>query len=182
VRELALHVLDLLENAVDAHANRIELYIDEDLARDILSITVKDDGRGMTKETLSRVLDPFYTTRTTRHVGLGLPLFAAAAQRCNGSLSIDSEPGVGTVVTAVFQHSHIDRAPLGNVGASLLAVLLSDRPIDLYYRHQANGQCFELDTVAIREQLADVPLSHPLVREWLQEVLADDLHVQQALL
>ncbi len=175
MRELSLHILDALENSIEAGATRIELFIEEDLKKDTLEITIKDNGRGMSEGFARRVLDPFVTTRTTRHVGLGLPLFAAAAQRCNGGLWMQSEPGVGTTVTATFQHSHIDRAPLGDMATSLMAVILSKRPVDIHYKHSVNGRTFELDTAEIRRQLGTVPLSHPRVRQWLESVLAEGL-------
>jgi len=175
VRELSLHILDALENSVEAGATRIELLIEEDLQKDALTISIKDNGRGMTEEFSRQVLDPFVTTRTTRHVGLGLPLFAAAARRCNGDLRIQSALGVGTTVTAVFQHSHIDRAPLGDIASSLMAVILSERPVDIEYRHRVDGRTFELDTADVRRELGSVPLSHPWVRQWLESVLAEGL-------
>jgi anti-sigma regulatory factor (Ser/Thr protein kinase) len=171
VRELSLHILDVLENSVEAGATRIELTIEEELKEDILKITVRDNGRGMSAGFAQRVLDPFVTTRTTRHVGLGLPLFAAAAQRCNGDLTIQSQPGEGTTVTAIFQHSHIDRAPLGDIVTTLMAVILSDRPVDVSYTHSVDGRRFALDTADIRHELGNVPLSHPEVIDWLQAAL-----------
>jgi anti-sigma regulatory factor (Ser/Thr protein kinase) len=179
VRELALHVLDVMENSVEAGATIVALNIEEDSVRDTLTITVTDNGRGMTRETVAKVLDPFFTTRTTRHVGLGLPLFAAAAQRCKGALGIESKPGAGTKVTASFQRSHLDRAPLGDVGASVLAVILSEHPVDVQYRHTVDGRRFEFDTVEIRKELADVPLTHPRVRDWLEGALDEDRQLQE---
>lgn len=179
MRELSLHILDALENSVEAGATRIELLIEENLRNDMLTIVIRDNGRGMSQEFVQQVLDPFVTTRTTRHVGLGLPLFAAAAQRCNGGLRIESEPGTGTTVTATFQHSHIDRAPLGDIVGSLMAVLLSERPLDIYYKHSVDGRTFELDTADVRHELGDIPLSHPQVREWLESVLAEGLQSLQ---
>lgn len=174
MRELALHILDVLENALEAGATRVDLAIIEDLETDLLTITVRDNGRGMDPQTANRTLDPFFTTRTTRHVGLGLPLFAAAARRCEGDLTVDSCPGKGTVVTAVFRHSHIDRAPLGNMADTLLAFLLGSRgDLQLHYRHQVGAQTFDLDTAAIQAELGDVPFSHPKVRNWLYEYLAE---------
>jgi len=131
VLELSLHILDVLENAIEASATRVELSIEEDLEGDRLAIEVVDNGKGMDEGTLARVLDPFFTTRRTRHVGLGLPLFAAAAERCNGALHVESQVGQGTRVVATFQHSHIDRAPLGDVKGTLLAFLMAERPVDL---------------------------------------------------
>jgi len=175
MRELSLHILDVLENAIEAGATHIELCIEEDLEKDILRIVIHDNGRGMSEDFARRVLDPFVTTRTTRHVGLGLPLFAAAAERCNGKLRIESKPGVETTVTATFQHSHIDRAPLGDLATTLMAVILSERPLDVHYKHNVDARAFELDTAEIRRELGTVPLSHPRVRQWLESVLAEGL-------
>lgn len=175
MRELALHVLDVLENSLEAGATEISLVINEDLPGDKLSILVQDNGRGMDEATLQRVLDPFFTTRTTRHVGLGLPLLAAAARRCDGDLVLDSAPGRGTTLTTTFRHSHIDRAPLGDMAGTLLAFLLGDRgdALHLSYRHLRNGREFALDTAALHAELDGVPLSHPLVRDWLQDYLVE---------
>lgn len=173
MRELSLHILDALENSVEAGATRIELFIEEDLGDDILRIVIRDNGKGMSEDFVRQVLNPFVTTRKTRHVGLGLPLFAAAAQRCNGDLRIESQVGVGTTVSVTFQHSHIDRAPLGDIPGTLLAVLLSERPVDIVYKHKVNGRTFELDTAEVRQELGSVPLSHPAVREWLEATLRE---------
>lgn len=175
MRELALHVLDVLENSLEARAAEIELLVDEDLAADRLLIRVRDNGRGMDAAMARRALDPFFTTRTTRHVGLGLPLLAAAAGRCAGRLALESAPGLGTTVTATFQHSHLDRAPLGDMTGTLLAFLMSDRAGSLrfIYTHRVNERAFGLDTNDIRAELGDVPLAHPLVRDWLADYIAE---------
>ena len=175
MRELSLHILDALENSVEAGATRIELRIEEDLPKDRLTITITDNGHGMSEELAKKVLDPFVTTRSTRHVGLGLPLFAAAAERCAGELRIQSQPGVGTTVVATFQHSHIDRAPLGDLPGSLMAVMLPERPVDIYYKHIVGDRDFEMDTAEIRRLLEGVPLAHPRVREWLESTLTEGL-------
>lgn len=173
MRELALHILDVLENAMEAGATRIDLTIHEDSAQDRLTIEIVDNGRGMDQEVLHRVGDPFYTTRTTRHVGLGVPLLRAAARRCNGDLTIASQPGAGTRLSATFQWSHIDRAPLGDMRSTLLGALLSQREIDLRYRHHVDGREFAFDTAEMRQALQGVPLSHPAVRAWLDAFLAE---------
>jgi len=171
MRELSLHILDVVENSLQAGATRVELTIEEDLTADHLTVLVRDNGWGMSEEQLARIFDPFFTTRTTRHVGLGLPLFKAAAERCNGSLTIASELGSGTTLQATFQHSHIDRAPLGNLPAALMALVLSARECDLAYSHRLDGREFEFDTAQIRAELGDTPLTHPVVRKWLQEFI-----------
>jgi hypothetical protein len=173
VQELALHILDLLQNAWEAGATVVRLSVAEDLADDHLTIEIEDNGRGMDEETREKVLDPFFTTRSTRHVGLGLPLFAAAAEQCGGWLDLTSTEGKGTKVAAVFQHSHIDRAPLGDMPRSLAAFLLNEPLCDLVYVHRAGNAAFALDTREIRRELGDVPLWHPKVQRWLQDYMAE---------
>lgn len=173
MRELSLHILDILENAVEAGASRIKIRIDEEIEPDRMVIEISDNGHGMDKDNAARVLDPFYTTRETRHVGLGLPLLSEAARRCEGGLSFDSKQGKGTKVSAVFRRSHIDRAPLGDVPAALLAILLSERSIDVEYSHRIGQREFRFNSSEIRAELGDVPLSHPKVREWLLRFLRE---------
>jgi anti-sigma regulatory factor (Ser/Thr protein kinase) len=179
VRELALHVLDILQNTVEAGATRATLIISEDMPADRLTITVADNGRGMDAATVARVTDPFYTTRTTRHVGLGLPLYAMAAEQAGGRLRIASQPGVGTTVEATFQLSQPDRQPLGDMPGTLLAFLLSERTPELHYAHRLNNAApsgdhtFTFDTAEIRAELGDVPFSHPAVALWLAEYLEE---------
>lgn len=175
MRELSLHLLDLLQNSLEAGATHLDVSIEEDLTADRLIIEVRDNGRGMSPDMARRALNPFFTTRTTRHVGLGLPLLAAAAKRCEGELSVDSQPGSGTVVRATFRHSHIDRAPLGNMAGTLLAFLLGGdgRPPRLHYRHRVGDETFEFDSAAIEAEVGEVPLSYPPLRDWLHDYIAE---------
>ena len=173
MRELSLHILDLLENSLEAGASRIEVEITEDTVRNKLIISVTDNGRGMDAEALQRAVDPFFTTRTTRHVGLGIPLFKAAAQRCNGELSITSQPGVGTRVVVDFEREHIDRAPLGDISDTLLGVVLSHHKCDLHFTHRVDERVFEFDTFEMHQILGDIPLDHPRVRAWIEDLLAE---------
>jgi len=170
--ELSLHILDALENALAADASLVELIIEKDSSADQLTITVKDDGRGMGQAQLARIFDPFFTTRSTRHVGLGIPLFKAAAERCNGDLTIVSQPGQGTTLRATFQDSHIDRAPLGDMKGTLMATILADK-CDVHYVHRVDDKTFEFNTADIKAELEDVPLTHPAVRDWLQAFIDD---------
>jgi hypothetical protein len=171
MRELSLHILDVLQNSVEAGATLVELSIEEDSAADLFLITISDNGRGMDEATLARVFDPFYTTRKTRHVGLGLPLFKAATERCNGGLTIVSQVGVGTTLRAVFQHSHFDRAPLGDIAGTLMSFILGGG-CDLNYQHRLDGREFSFNTAEIKAELGDVSLLHPAVREWLRDFIA----------
>jgi len=172
MRELSLHILDAMENSLEAGATLIEVTIEENLAADWLTIIVRDNGRGISQEQLGHVPDPFFTTRSTRHVGLGLPLFKAAAERCNGSLTITSQLGKGTTLQATFQHSHIDRAPLGDIVGTLLAIILS-RSCDVHYVHRVDGLEFAFHTADMRAELGEIPLTHPVVRRWLEEFISE---------
>jgi hypothetical protein len=174
MRELSMHILDVLENSLEGGATQVDVAIDEDLEADVLTIAVRDNGRGMDAQTARRALDPFFTTRTTRHVGLGLPLFAAAAQRCEGDLTLQSTRGSGTAVAARFRHSHVDRAPLGNMADTLLAFLLgAGDGMRLRYTHRVGSRTFELDTAAIRAELGEIPFSYPDVRNWIHDYVAE---------
>lgn len=180
MRELSHHILDLLENAIGAEARHISLTITEEIEQgDRLEIIVADDGKGMDADRLARIKDPFFTTRTTRHVGLGVPLLAAAAERCDGGLTIESNLGEGTTVRAWFSWRHIDRAPLGDIESTVLGALLAQRegrqPPELRYTHAVDGRTFALDTQELRELLGDVPLTHPQVRGWLQDYIHEGL-------
>lgn len=172
MRELSLHILDAMANSLEAGATLIEVIIEEDLATDWLIITVRDNGRGMSEAQLARVFDSFFTTHSTRHVGLGIPLFNAAAERCNGNLTITSQSGKGTTLQATFQHSHIDRAPLGDIVGTLLAIILSER-CDVHYVHRVDGREFTFHTADIRAGLGEIPLTHPAVRQWLEEFITE---------
>ena len=170
--ELSLHVLDAMVNSLEAGASHVTLAIDENLAADRLTVVIRDNGRGMSGEQLARVSDPFFTTRGTRHVGLGIPLFKAAAERCNGGLAVTSRLGEGTTLQATFQHSHIDRAPLGDISGTLLAVILSGS-CDVSYVHRIDGREFAFSTADMRAELGETSLTHPAVRRWLEGFISE---------
>lgn len=174
MREIALHVLDIVENSIRAGARQVEIVIEEDTVADRLRVVVRDDGEGMDAETTTQATDPFVTTQPCRRVGLGLPLFAAAAERCGGWLRVESAKGVGTVVEAVFRHSHIDRMPLGDMRSTLVSLIAANPDLAIVYTHRVDGEDFGLDTHKLREELGEVPLSDPLVLKWLDEYLATD--------
>lgn len=171
VRELSLHILDLVQNSLRAGARLIEVEVVEDSSTDRLIITVKDDGCGMDAEFVKKVLDPFTTTRTTRKVGLGLSLLHMAAKQCNGDLSISSKPGKGTTVRAEFQHSHIDRMPLGDMMGTILTVILSNPELNIVYRHRVDEREWEVDTRVIKSEVGSEALTLPPVVEWLRGYL-----------
>jgi len=146
MEDLSLHILDIVENSIDAGAKRIQIEICEDLKHDLLSIEIRDDGKGMDEETVKKALNPFFTTKTVRKVGLGLSLFREAAKQANGDLAIQSEVGRGTRLKATFQHSHIDRKPLGDMSKTMMTLIISHPEIRFKYVHGRDGRKYELDT------------------------------------
>ncbi len=177
MKELSLHILDLVENSINAQAKLVIITIIEDLNNNFLKIVIEDNGNGMDKNLLSVADDPFTTTRKTRNVGLGLSLMKAAALRTNGDFSITSEKGKGTKVVATFRHDHIDRAPLGNIGETIAVLLSREERIDYLYIHQVNNKQFKFDTREIREFLGEVSIKTPKVILWVQDYINSNLNL-----
>lgn len=175
MEELALHVLDLAQNSLAAGATLVIIIINEDTMANRLTIGIEDNGRGMESEFVVQVLDPFITTRTTRRVGLGLPLLFMTARQCGGDLTIDSEPGRGTKVTATFELDHWDLPPLGDMASTITTLLVGQSEVDFLYRHIVNGIEFRLDTRELRAELDPVPLTEPKVLTFLQAYITDEL-------
>lgn len=173
MKELSLHLLDVAQNSVSAGAGQIDLTLEEDAER-AYRLTIADNGKGMAPEFLAAVTDPFTTTRTTRKVGLGLPLLRMMAEQTGGGVEITSELGVGTTVTARFYGGHIDCPPLGDL-PSTVALLIQGAPdVEWTYHRTAPGGEFTLDTRQLREVLGpDVPLSEPSVALWIEDYLRE---------
>lgn len=176
MRELSLHILDLVQNSLEAGSSEVSLTVFEDMVNDKLCITVSDNGRGMNESLKTRVRDPFVTSRLTRRVGLGLPLIDMYTELCDGSMNIQSQPGVGTTVQAIFRHSHLDRPPLGNMVETIKTIVIANPCLDFKYTHTVGDKTFHLSTQDITEALGDVPLSFPDVIVWLDEYLTANLN------
>ena len=174
MKEISLHILDIMQNSVVAEATLVELTVTEDADSDILKFTVKDNGRGMSEEFLKNVIDPFTTSRTTRKVGMGIPLLKLAAEKTGGRIEISSVIGQGTEITAVFGLSHIDRQPLGDMAETILGIVTSYTEVDFVYKHNINGREFILDTREIKEILGGVSLKEPEIVLWLKEFLYEN--------
>lgn len=172
MRELALHILDLVQNAVEAGANHVSLLICEDSVSDCLMIRVADNGRGMDETTCGRVLDPFYTTRLTRRVGLGLPLIDMSTAKCGGRLLITSKPGQGTTVEASWRLSHLDRPPLGDMAITMKTLIVGNPDLDLRYTHQVGDRSFMVSVRELQVILEGIPFTQPDVLLWLDEYLS----------
>lgn len=172
--ELSLNVLDIAQNSVKAKASLIEISVDISTAENRLVIIIKDNGCGMDEETVKKVIDPFYTTRTTRKVGLGVPFFKMSAEMTGGSFNIASEKGKGTEVTAEYVLDSIDRMPLGDMPATIETLVLYNTDIDFIYRYGVDGESFELNTVQMKDILGGVPLDMPDVAEYIKEFLREN--------
>jgi signal transduction histidine kinase len=153
----------------------VEININENKIKDLLYIEIKDDGSGMTKEEIKKVGDPFYTTKTVRRVGLGIPLLTDAAQRAGGKLKLKSAKGKGTKVTATFQLSHLDRQPIGNITTTLVALVAGNSHVDFIYKHRHNDRRFRFDTRQIRKKIDDLPINHPEILKYIRGVIAEGL-------
>lgn len=173
MKEIALHILDIVQNSVAAKATEIEVDICEDLKNDRLTVEIRDNGCGMNDEFLKKVVDPFITKRTTRRVGLGIPLFKQAAEATGGSFEIKSKPDSGTTVKAVFGYSHIDRQPLGDMAETMLGLFTAYEDIDFLYRHRVDEKTFEVNTSELKAVLEGVSFSAPEVYLWLSEFLRE---------
>ncbi len=172
MKELSLNILDVAKNSVTAGATRIGITVEETPVK--LTITIEDNGCGMTPEFVARVTDPFTTTRTTRKVGLGLPLMKMEAQMSGGDLSIESEVGVGTTVKTWFDPTNIDMPPLGDLVSSILTLIQGSPDIDFVFTHRKNDTEYTLDTGEIRLIMGDISLSEPEVLSWLGEYLTEN--------
>mgnify|MGYP000709565422 CR=1 FL=1 len=174
--EISLNILDISENSVSAKATEIKIVICVNTQQNQLMVQITDNGKGMDAETLNRVTDPFYTTRTTRKVGLGIPFFKQEAECTGGSFSISSVPGKGTQITAVFCTDSIDCMPLGNLNETVYSLIVMHPDIDFYYQYQVNGAEFHLDTKKCGKCLAMCRFQRGgiiFLRDYLEENEAD---------
>lgn len=161
MEDISLHLLDIAENSIAAGAKRVQIWVRESYLEDLLSIEVLDDGRGMSEDALSKAADPFFTTRTTRRLGMGLALFEQAVKTAGGEFKIASGPQAGTRVTGVFRHSHVDRQPLGDIGQTLLVLVIGNPQTEFTYHHQAGDSEVSFSTEEIKARLGDIPIGSP---------------------
>lgn len=173
MRELSLNVLDVAQNSVVAGATLTIIRVIEQ--GNHLQVEIRDNGKGMTEEQVKNVIDPFFTTRTTRKVGLGVPLFKMQAEMTGGGLTITSKPGEGTDIVATFNMSHVDMLPIGDMESTVLLLITCNPDSDFVYYRSHDNQSFTLDTRELREVLGDVPLNSPDVTVWIKEFLQENL-------
>lgn len=175
MEDLSLHILDVVENAIAAQAGMIEISIIEEIEEDRLTIEIKDDGIGMDEEVRQKAADPFFTTRTSRRVGLGLSFLSQAAEEAEGKLEIASRPGEGTRVRATFQHGHIDRKPLGSMPETIVMIILGNPDVDVHYLHMKGKKAYTLKSEWMREKFHHQAFMTPDAIQWLKNHLQEGL-------
>ncbi|NLK21497.1 MAG: sensor histidine kinase [Epulopiscium sp.] len=175
MKELSLHILDIVENSIRAEATSINVKIEEDIHNNRFIFLVEDNGKGMDEEFVKVVKNPFKTTRTTRKVGLGISLLEEACKRCNGNLEIISSKGGGTKIRAVMMYNHIDRAPLGDITSTITNLIMSNPDVEFVYEHKYNDELFLIDTKEIKNILDGVPISDISIILWLKDYINQGL-------
>ena len=177
MRELSLNILDIAQNSISAGAPLITIEVSENTTDYTLLIGIYDNGKGMSEEQVKSVIDPFFTTRTTRKVGMGIPLFKMAAEQTGGSLEIKSELGVGTEVRAYFKTDSVDFTPLGDVASTIQMLITMNTDRDFVYKYIVNEKEFVCDTREIKTILGDVPLDTYEVSQWLKDFITENTEV-----
>lgn len=173
MKELSENILDIAKNSVAAGASRTAITLTED-EQGWLTVVIEDNGCGMSPEILAAAADPFTTTRTTRKVGMGLPLYRLAAEQTGGTMTIQSQLGVGTTVTARFDLNHVDCPPQGDLAGTIALLIQGSPDMELVYRHITPAGCAELNTAEIRQELGeDISLSEPEIFLWLSGYLSE---------
>ena len=175
MRELSLHIMDIVENGISAGATLIRITITEDIKANRLKIEIRDNGRGISREKMEKVMDPFYTTRTTRRVGLGLSLFKEASKRCEGEFRLTSEEGKGTEVLATFRRNHIDLAPLGDMAGSLTSLIMGNPEVDFLYTHRVDEEDLVIDTREIKNALDGLTINDPHVIKYISDTIRESI-------
>ena len=173
MQELSLNILDIAQNSIVANATLIEIGVEVD-ENDFLAITIRDNGKGMDQETVENVINPFFTSRTTRKVGLGVPFFKQAAEDTGGSFHIESQVGIGTTIKAVFDTNNIDYTPLGEVWDTVAILIQMNENLDFVYTVKKDGEEFVCDTRQLREIMEGMPLSDLNVVQWIKEFIREN--------
>ena len=182
MREISLHILDIAENSVAAGADQIQIRVYENHVNDVMELVIADNGKGMDAQTVAQVIDPFFTSRTTRKVGLGIPLLKAAAEACDGAFNIDSSPGKGTIIEVNFKYSHIDRMPLGDLSSTFVSLLVAYPETNWSFEYkiqpsipQALARSFTFENQTFREAVEGCSYSEPTILGYLREVFENGI-------
>lgn len=174
MQELSLNVLDIAQNSIKADASLVTIVLDRDRAANTLAIEIHDDGCGMTEEQVAHVTDPFYTTRTTRKVGLGVPFFKMTAEMTGGAFSLHSQVGRGTDICAFYHTDHIDMFPVGDMTATIVSLVSVNPQIDFCYISRVDGREFTMDTREVKQVLEGVPVNAPEVLTFIRDYITEN--------
>lgn len=175
MNEISLHIIDIIQNSLSAGASLIRVIIVEDLSQNLLTVSIIDNGKGMTQEQIERLDDPFFTSRTTRRVGMGIPLFRQSAEQSGGDLVVTSKPGEGTTVKASFLNDHIDRPPMGDIANTMVLMISANPDKDFVFEYVYNSCSYIFDTVEIKVVLEELPLNDPAVIRMLTEMITENI-------
>lgn len=170
MKELSLHILDIVQNSVHAGATEIEIDITESLSDNQYIIRISDNGKGMDNETLQSLSNPFFTTKNKK-TGLGIPLLQQHAEMTGGTVNIWSEPGKGTVITAIFTHDHFDRQPMGDMASTFISLLVAYPQIEFIYNHNTGTNEVNINTLKIKEVLEEVSITSSEVLEYIRNII-----------
>lgn len=175
MKELSLNILDILQNSIHANATRIQLTLQEFIdKKDFLCFTIEDNGKGMDQIMVNSLFDPFTTTSTTKTVGLGLPLLKQEAEMCGGGCEVKSQPGVGTKVSFWFQHSHLDRPPLGDIVSTILMMFAVHSNVEFIFLHEVDNDSFSVSTSELKSIFEDVPMNNPKILLGIESFLIEN--------
>lgn len=177
MQEIAMNILDIAYNSIRAKATLIQILILDSIKQNIIEIKIIDNGCGMDQKNIARVCDPFYTTRTTRKVGLGIPIFKESIEATGGTFTITSSLGSGTEVIGVFVKNHLDIPPMGNIVDTMITLIQADEKIDYLFRYTTDDFEFKLDTRKIKEILDDVLINQPEIIIWLKDYIKEGLRL-----
>ena len=175
MKEISLHILDIIQNSVRAEATEISIIIIEDTLRNFLTITIDDNGKGMSEELTQGIKNPFVTSRTLRKVGLGIPLLNQLCEECEGGLVVESTLGKGTRLVATMQYDHIDRLPIGDMPSTITTLILAKPEIEYIYKHIYNSNEFLFDTKEIKKLLEGAPIWDLNIIKWLGNYLQENI-------
>ena len=175
MKELAMHVYDLMENSTAANAKDVKLTIVDSLKNNDFHFTIEDNGKGMSPEFLAKVTDPYTTSRTTRKVGLGLPLIKMNTEKCGGGMKLTSEVGVGTRLEFWFEHNNWDRPPMGDLAGTIVMLVSQHEDIHFVYKHITDQDEFVFDTNEVKEALGGMSMNDLSIIKYLKEMISENL-------
>lgn len=175
MKELSMHILDIVQNSVRGRAKEIRITVNENEQDNIFEFTIEDNGTGIPEDIFKSIKNPFTTSRTMRRVGLGIPLLNDTCKFCNGSLNIETKEGVGTKVHAIMEYNHIDRPPLGDMVSTITGIVTSNETINIIYRHIFNNKEFDFQTSQIKEVVGDMSLADVNIYRWLKDFIKENL-------